>query len=265
MKIKDITQTVIFICCLIVVPVFTFAYFLYANTELKPSDVFDKSFSPAFGFFGGAATLAAAYIAAKLVSNWKDQTKFNEQIRCLACIQNNLHDIKNEVDRIRNDNSKYTFFAKLISQLANYENKYNEYLDFDKIKPISIPDKNLFKEKINNIKFYSDQIALISGKIDNHIFSDNSLGYLDSALKSLIVAHEYFKYQIPALSLGQPNSKELNKHKIEIIENIFFCSEFYFNAHRMEHHEISNRKLEILNDRLESTMQDIYKYREILG
>lgn len=67
------TQTAILICCLIVIPVFAFAYFLYVNTELKLNEVLDKSFGAAFGFFSGAATLAAAYIASRLFNDWKEQ------------------------------------------------------------------------------------------------------------------------------------------------------------------------------------------------
>lgn len=95
MNIKDIAQTTIFICFLITVPVFAFAYFLYSNTRLELEEVFDKSFGAAFGFFGGAATLAAAYIATKLFNDWRIQANHDtkkEQIHKIQSINSLLND-----------------------------------------------------------------------------------------------------------------------------------------------------------------------------
>lgn len=75
MKIKNISQTIIFICCLVVIPVFCFSFFLYSKADLKYYEILDKSFTATFGFFGGAATLAAAYIASLLFNDWRKPHK----------------------------------------------------------------------------------------------------------------------------------------------------------------------------------------------
>lgn len=73
MKIKDIVQTVILICCLIMLLVLGLAYTFYSQTTISPLEVLDKSFSVMIGVFGGTATLAAAYIASLLFNDWKEQ------------------------------------------------------------------------------------------------------------------------------------------------------------------------------------------------
>lgn len=71
MKITDLAQTVIFICCLIIIPVLGFAYLLYSQASLKEFEILDKSFSATIGIFSGSATLAAAYIASRLFNDWR--------------------------------------------------------------------------------------------------------------------------------------------------------------------------------------------------
>lgn len=55
------------------IPIFSFAYYLYSQTDLKIVEVLDKSFGVTAGLFGGAATLTAAYIASLLFNDWRDQ------------------------------------------------------------------------------------------------------------------------------------------------------------------------------------------------
>lgn len=71
MKVKDIIQTAIFVCSLLVIPIFAFAYYSYSQTDLKLVEVLDKSFGVTAGLFGGAATLTAAYIASLLFNDWR--------------------------------------------------------------------------------------------------------------------------------------------------------------------------------------------------
>lgn len=110
MKIKDMAQTVILICCLVVIPVFSFSFILYSKADLKYYEILDKSFTATFGFFGGAATLAAAYIASRLFNDWKEQHNkqvlaheakdtfqlFHNQRDCIHKLKYTCEDIINE-------------------------------------------------------------------------------------------------------------------------------------------------------------------------
>lgn len=77
MNIKDVVQTTVFICCLVMIPVLGLAYYLYTQSGLEHSEVLDKSFGVMTGVFSGAATLAAAYIASLLFNDWRDQHRAN--------------------------------------------------------------------------------------------------------------------------------------------------------------------------------------------
>lgn len=71
MKQKDLVQTAIIVCSVLMIPIFSFAYYLYSQTDLKLFEVLDKSFGVTAGLFGGAATLTAAYIASLLFNDWR--------------------------------------------------------------------------------------------------------------------------------------------------------------------------------------------------
>ena len=77
MKIKDLAQTVIFICCLIMIPVLGFPYYAYSQTSLKEYEIIEKSLTVMVGVFSGSATLAAAYIASRLFNDWREQHRAN--------------------------------------------------------------------------------------------------------------------------------------------------------------------------------------------
>lgn len=133
-------QTVILICCLVTIPVFVFAYFLYLKTTLDLSAVFEKSFSAAFGFFGGAATLAAAYIASRLFNDWKDEKTYEIEKDLLTQISDIL--------------SKY------------YKFEYDISTRFIKVKKYHLSNNDIFliiKAKyVDQPDFYEDFKVLFS-------------------------------------------------------------------------------------------------------
>lgn len=99
-------------------PVFGFAYFLYGQMDIKPSEVLDKSFSATLGVFGGVATLAAAYIAARLVVNWKDQTRHNEQLKLRSQMINETMELLSNTSKIRGNTDLASHIFKIYSYIS---------------------------------------------------------------------------------------------------------------------------------------------------
>jgi len=141
MRIKDMAQTAILICCLMIIPIFASAYFLYSRTDLKYFEILDKSFGVAFGFFGGAATLTAAYIASKLFNNWREQ--HNKEIINKFSIQT--------YDSFNNLTNSIMDFGLLIAKIETPEKKFGwifsqEYKEYSNV----IDDLYLKQKKIDD-------------------------------------------------------------------------------------------------------------------
>lgn len=141
MKTTDLTQTVIFVCCLIIVPVFIFTYFLYSQTNLKDFEILDKSFSVTVGFFSGVTTLAAAYIASCLYTDWRVQTKYSEQLKNISNIAVKFRKIPSIINNIRSDENNALFLSDCFKYITKKKNSLDEGLCFN------IPDF----DNINNI------------------------------------------------------------------------------------------------------------------
>lgn len=84
---------------------FALAFNFYSQTNLGFSEVLDKSFSVSIGFFGGAATLTAAYIASKLFNDWKLEKKYELENSLLSNILSELKPIYIELHKIRSDSN----------------------------------------------------------------------------------------------------------------------------------------------------------------
>lgn len=100
-RIKDKVQTVIFLCFLIIFPVFALAFCLYSQTGLKLLEVLDRSFSVSIGVFGGAATLTAAYIATLLFNDWSKQFKTQLYEKFYFRFKDNFRNTTTSFDKIK--------------------------------------------------------------------------------------------------------------------------------------------------------------------
>lgn len=74
--------------------------FLFYSLVVLPVTEAEKV-NAIIGLFGWSATIYAPIAAYILLDNWKDQAKYNEQINCLTAIHKNLHDIRNNIINIR--------------------------------------------------------------------------------------------------------------------------------------------------------------------
>lgn len=129
-KIKDIVQTVIFLCCLIIMPVFAFSYFLYDQTSLKDYEIIEKSFTVMIGIFGGTATLVAAYIASLLFNDWRLQkdhdtktTYLNNAIQSLSEIHVSLIICRDNANNLKKIGSNLILMSEYIESFSKSHNK----------------------------------------------------------------------------------------------------------------------------------------------
>ncbi|EIB7122425.1 hypothetical protein AW812_RS14395, partial [Acinetobacter baumannii] len=114
MKIKDQVQTVFLICCVISIILFGFIYYLLPN-DPQNSKIKD-SLSLTASFFGGIATLAAAYIATILFNDWKDQEKYKLHLKFIECISNDCTVLISELRKIAYPTSKIKNAIKIYKE-----------------------------------------------------------------------------------------------------------------------------------------------------
>jgi hypothetical protein len=77
-KISKLASTVILTTTFATIYFFGLIFYIYANADSKTLATLKDSLSTTSGFFGGIATLVAAYIASKLFNRWEDQ--HNKQV-----------------------------------------------------------------------------------------------------------------------------------------------------------------------------------------
>ena len=87
MNISKLASTVIFATFFAVVFLFAFIFYLYSSISGISLNNLKDALSMTASFFGGIATLVAAYVAAKLFNDWKEQ--HNKQV--LAFEAKQLH------------------------------------------------------------------------------------------------------------------------------------------------------------------------------
>lgn len=112
-----------------------FWFYASAGPECNTLSLIKDSFSTTAGFFGGIATLVAAYIASRLFNDWKVQhnktvigADARKAFKLLHDERNFLNDLKWHLDKI-SDNNESVFFTvndediqKIVKQLVGLHN-----------------------------------------------------------------------------------------------------------------------------------------------
>lgn len=83
--------------------VFVLTFIVLNQYSPKMADIITNSLTISAGFFGGIATLTAAYVASKLFNDWRDEKKYDLENSLLSNILNNLNPMYVELLTIRND------------------------------------------------------------------------------------------------------------------------------------------------------------------
>lgn len=106
MSISKLASTVILATSLATILLFTFIFYLYGGER----SVLEDALSMTASFFGGIATLVAAYIATRIFNDWRDENK-------AVFIQKFYYDLRGEVF------SLYESYLKLKTFLLDPRNR----------------------------------------------------------------------------------------------------------------------------------------------
>lgn len=124
---------------------FVVVFIAYGSSEVD--DQLEKTLTITIGFFGGFATLGAAFIAANLFNDWKEQQKHQNSIQfgieayagfkkfdeCFTEICNELISLEYQLKEVLNNNENNLRFAFLNnSRKISKRNQelFNHYLNF---------------------------------------------------------------------------------------------------------------------------------------
>ena len=222
----------------------------------------DKASSLA-SIFGFSATLFAPIAALFLLDNWKDQAKYSEQINCLTAIHKNLHDIRNNIINIR-EQDNFFYFHKLVRQLVN-NNK--EHINVEKLR-IKFEDY-YFKEiekSIREIMFYNSQLAFITNDPDFNLFGIES-HHLERKIKGLNYSFVYFQKLVPNIDFSLLQDRDFNSELKQIIQKAAYCNNQFKNLDGIEYLKFINEKdhTKDLFDTLDKMLNLVLEYRKTLN
>lgn len=222
----------------------------------------DKASSLA-SMFGFAATLFAPIAALFLLDNWKVQAKYNEQINCLTAIHKNLHDIRNNIINIR-EQDNYFYFHKLVRQLVHND---REQINFEKLR-ITFEDY-FFKEierSIRDITFYNSQLALIINNPDFNLFGIE-FHYLDRKIKGLKYSFIYFQKLVPNIDFSLLQERDFNSELKMIIQKAAYCNNQFKDIEGIEYFKFINERdhTKDLFNSLDKMLNSVCEYRKTLN
>lgn len=153
---------------------FALAFNFYSQTNLGFSEVLDKSFSVSIGFFGGAATLATAYIATLLFNDWRDPANYTTTKEQILEATGVLSQVKFKLNTMQ-DNLRTL-------------NKINNFLIFN--EELLVYDKEdlhkKFFEIVKNIRFIDETMFEEFARINHH--------YIYCEIFYILIIKEYKKY-----------------------------------------------------------------------
>lgn len=179
-----------------------------------------------------------------------------------------LHEIKNKLDAMRESKENYKIIKIIDEAFINYEEKKTSYVALHNVRiERDLYEKNqaFFKEKIKTIEFYNAQISLIKGDNSLNIFKDMSLHYLDNYIDSYLKTWDKFPERISNENVQHLQKEEYQKRRNEILEDMIFSSQTFYNYNKVKYPKISTKKKDILYEQLDKVLEQIYIYRSSLG
>lgn len=145
MNISKLASTVIMATSIATLFLFTMIFYVYGADQ----NALEKAFSITSGFFGGIATLVAAYIATQLFNDWKDQ--HNKNIDSQFCMK--IYDF---IDNANLDLIQISGFLKDYFKTPNTEKiKHNDALKLNARKLLNLKDSSLIS--LSNIGYFINE------------------------------------------------------------------------------------------------------------
>ncbi|MER8125632.1 hypothetical protein ABS238_02595 [Acinetobacter nosocomialis] len=174
MRTKDFVQTIFLLCSIITIFIFGVIYYLMLNDN-NSVGIIKESLTLTASFFGGIATLAAAYIATILFNDWRHQASFdlkkfhvNEISFLLALSYDDLHKMKEILINIKNTKEFKVLSEKYCSFKAKdlRDEFYSKQLNVKMLDRLNKTDNEIFKIYSiyqNHISYLLDHFNRIQG------------------------------------------------------------------------------------------------------
>jgi hypothetical protein len=165
LKITKLASTVILIASFATIYLFGLIFYIYKNADSQTLSTLKDSLSTTSGFFGGIATLVAAYIASKLFNRWEDQ--HNKQVnsdfimKLYDCLFEMRQLSTSSVGFIRNYLTKENK-SNYVQQLRENNQRLCYLIDYSALK-LSDVAYVITEDDYENI--FSKQITIITNKL----------------------------------------------------------------------------------------------------
>lgn len=142
-KINKLVSTIILGTSFSMILLFGLIFYMYFDTKSGYTSALKEAFSISAGFFGGVTTLVAAYVAAKLVQEWRNQELFNhkrklyeagiEKLREFSVLLNNLKHTYNPLNIDRSKRLELIEMSVKASQdlMISYKSDYMKAVEDD--------------------------------------------------------------------------------------------------------------------------------------
>lgn len=196
MKIGKFVSTIILITSFCSIYLFALIFCIYINSNSQILSTLKDSLSTTSSFFGGIATLVAAYIASQLFNDWRDEKEFEivkdsslELLQAALNLNSTIESIMVIVFEFENftDTDEYENYIKTCNDLSknflnniiDIKNKNNKYhglvLDFENDEKFFSQNdlqlaSDLFKEIHDNVlitvKNYNNNTNIELNEID---------------------------------------------------------------------------------------------------
>lgn len=253
---------------LIITYVFILAlcFLLYALVVLPVNGA--EKVNAIIGLLGWSATIYAPIAALFLIDNWKDQTKYNEQLAILASMIDEIMLTTSNIIAIRNDlkvaaHITHSYTTLKTKNLELLKTKKQIKIEFkSSVVENKYPDTNHLQQNIINLKKLCFQINLYSqGKVQEINIILNEVNKLDSLIKNFRSTISYF--YIDNIFLQLLEKKDDNEIK-KWYEKAVYINEYTYEVLKlMENITPSPRKKELENA-LENLLKEVKNYRELL-
>lgn len=260
---KNIVLAINIIACLI------FALVLTLSTSLIVFKFYDLDLGDAWTFsgsvFGGLATLATAYVAARLVVNWKDQTKYNEQLALMSAIVTEARALYSHLNKLRHDKSLGVYMFKSSEYILD-----NNLADEDLPKYISelrnqfpspefqhiLSARKLLLDLQFNLRLYANDDAAL-----NNI--TNSIRIIESSLEVYVIQLRLV-YEDQSVIDNRMSDDSIQEWLKKVFNLSYGASEIF----KFKFPDRVPKKLEVsyslLDSEIETLHCDILEYRKSL-
>lgn len=218
------------------------------------------------GLLSWSASIYAPIVGFLLLNNWRNQTAYNEQIKCLAAMRINLHKVRKEVSNIRKSRINHSYLTKLITKLDKSDNK-KEQSNLDSEAPSSefeIPDFSEMYDNIEEMKYLAEQFFLFSNR---EIRGSN---YKDSGYSSLILLKFYIEELHTFLvffrdRISQNKISNLsNESRAEIFNKALYCNALLLDDYQHKESKMTNSYIAKLEAQFFYVDEKIKKYRKAI-